>query len=421
MSVIQTTPNHDEAHDPNLAHHFESMPQQRDAVKLGMWLFLATEILLFGGLFCAYAVFRANHPALFVWGEQFMDEKLGVANTAILLISSMTIAMALTYIQRNQRRMAMVAVAVTFMCGTMFMAIKSVEYGHKFDEKLLWGTNFYEMPAGGHGGGAGGAIAATSAGEGDAAKGRSGWDSTCRSCHGASGEGVVGQGMDVRSSTFIQELDDDGLLAFIKKGRLPTDASNTTGILMPPKGGNPLLKDQDLRDIIAHLRTLQIPIAEASDAPATESPEVESPAAESPEAVGEQAAAAAPESDTPAAATQAGTWFPRSSIPNAPEGPAGITERYIQGVEHTIYKPVPQFDPNTPPNAHLFFGIYFLMTGLHGIHVIAGMLVMLWLLWRLGRRDFGSRYYTPVECGALYWHIVDVIWIFLFPLWYLIS
>ncbi|MBT7351565.1 MAG: cytochrome c oxidase subunit 3 family protein, partial [Phycisphaerae bacterium] len=143
MSVIDTTNVLGEAHEPNLAHHFETMEQQHDAGKLGMWLFLATEVLLFGGLFCAYAVFRANHPALFVWGEQFMDEKLGVANTAILLISSMTIAMAITYIQRNQRRMAMFAVAVTFICGAIFMAIKSVEYGHKFDQNLMWGTGFY--------------------------------------------------------------------------------------------------------------------------------------------------------------------------------------------------------------------------------------------------------------------------------------
>jgi cytochrome c oxidase subunit 3 len=421
MSVIQTTPNHDEAHDPNLAHHFESMQQQHDAGKLGMWLFLATEILLFGGLFCAYAVFRANHPALFVWGEQFMDEKLGVANTAILLISSMTIAMAITYIQRNQRRMAMFAVGVTFICAAMFMAIKSVEYGHKFEEKLLWGNGFYQMPEGGHGGGAaGGAAAATPAGAGDVAKGRKNWDSTCRSCHGAVGEGVEGQGMDVRASAFIQDLDDDGLLAFIKKGRMPFDADNTTGIQMPPKGGNPLLKDQDLRDIIAYMRTLQVPIDQAPGDDAEE-PAADAAAADSTETAEAVAPAPAP---APAAApppAQASNWLPKSSIPLAPDGPAGMTDRLIGDVEYTVHRPVPQFDATRPANAHLFFGIYFLMTGLHGLHVIAGMIVMLWLLWRLGRGHFGPRYYAPVECGALYWHIVDVIWIFLFPLWYLIA
>ncbi len=88
-----------------------------------------------------------------------------------------------------------------------------------------------------------------------------------------------------------------------------------------------------------------------------------------------------------------------------------------------VYKrpAVPQLDEKRPANAHLFFGLYFLMTGLHGIHVLVGMVVLVWLMWRVNRGDFTKRYYSPVECGGLYWHIVDVIWIFLFPLWYLIA
>ncbi len=388
MSVIGSTTPPAESHDPNLAHHFESMEQQHDAGKLGMWLFLATEVLLFGGLFCAYAVFRANDPALFAWGEQFLDEKLGAANTAILLISSMTIAMAITYIQRGHRRMAMLAVGVTFVCGAMFMAIKSVEYEHKFHDKLVWGTGFYEMPEGGHGGGVGGA-AATPAGVGDAAKGRAGWDSTCRSCHGAVGEGVEGQGVDVRTSPFIQGLDDEGLLAFIKKGRLPDAPDSATGILMPPKGGNPLLKDQDLRDIVAHLRTLQVEVADA-DGGAADGDD-ETPVA----ANAEQDAANAPAvATTPAPAPEPASttvWLPKSSIPNAPEGPPGITDRLIADVEYTVHRPVAQFDPNRPANAHLFFGIYFLMTGLHGIHVIAAVAAWPRRLWPAVLRPSGVR------------------------------
>jgi cytochrome c oxidase subunit 3 len=82
---------------------------------------------------------------------------------------------------------------------------------------------------------------------------------------------------------------------------------------------------------------------------------------------------------------------------------------------------VPQLDEKRPANAHLFFGLYFLMTGLHGVHVVIGMVVLLWLMWRVQRGDFNKRYYSAVECGGLYWHIVDVIWIFLFPLWYLLA
>ena len=78
-------------------------------------------------------------------------------------------------------------------------------------------------------------------------------------------------------------------------------------------------------------------------------------------------------------------------------------------------------DPRMPPNTHLFFGIYYAMTGLHGIHVVVGMIVILWLIKRAFRGDFSSQYFTPVDTGGLYWHIVDLIWIFLFPLFYLIH
>ena len=74
-----------------------------------------------------------------------------------------------------------------------------------------------------------------------------------------------------------------------------------------------------------------------------------------------------------------------------------------------------------PVNTHLFFAIYFCMTGLHGIHVVIGMGVIGWLIWRAQKGHFGPKYFTPVDLGGLYWHIVDLIWIFLFPLFYLIH
>ncbi|MSR28673.1 MAG: hypothetical protein EXS03_03745 [Phycisphaerales bacterium] len=78
-------------------------------------------------------------------------------------------------------------------------------------------------------------------------------------------------------------------------------------------------------------------------------------------------------------------------------------------------------DPNMPPNTHLFFSIYYAMTGLHGIHVVVGMFVIGMLIHRATRGDFGPNYYTPVDLVGLYWHIVDLVWIFLFPLFYLIH
>lgn len=89
--------------------------------------------------------------------------------------------------------------------------------------------------------------------------------SACIACHGKGGIGVTGNGKAMVNNPFIQGLDDDAMLDFIKKGRSPSDPSNTTGIQMPPKGGNPALSDDDLLDIIAYLRTLQ-PAVSASSA-----------------------------------------------------------------------------------------------------------------------------------------------------------
>jgi cytochrome c oxidase subunit 3 len=72
-------------------------------------------------------------------------------------------------------------------------------------------------------------------------------------------------------------------------------------------------------------------------------------------------------------------------------------------------------------NPHIFFSVYFLMTGLHGFHVLAGMGVITWLMYRVHKNEFSAQYYTPIEMTGLYWHLVDLIWIFLFPMLYLIG
>ena len=84
--------------------------------------------------------------------------------------------------------------------------------------------------------------------------------------------------------------------------------------------------------------------------------------------------------------------------------------------ESSVADPGPE-----PKNTHIFFSIYFLMTGLHGIHVLAGMALIAWVLIRTKRGDFGPAYFSPVDFVGLYWHIVDLVWIFLFPLLYLIG
>jgi cytochrome c oxidase subunit 3 len=75
---------------------------------------------------------------------------------------------------------------------------------------------------------------------------------------------------------------------------------------------------------------------------------------------------------------------------------------------------------NAPDHMHVFFGIYFMLTGLHGVHVVIGIGVLTWIVIRNNRGDFSKEYWTPVDLAALYWHLVDLVWIYLFPLLYLI-
>ena len=102
----------------------------------------------------------------------------------------------------------------------------------------------------------------------------------------------------------------------------------------------------------------------------------------------------------------------RSTLPPPALSPVGLAKAQTSGAHH---------DGPVPKNVHIFFGIYFLMTGLHGIHVIAGMIAIIWAWIRNMRGHFSAEYSTPVDLVGLYWHLVDLVWIFLFPLLYLIH
>ena len=260
-----------EDHPAHLAHHFDTPQQQFEAGKLGMWIFLVTEILLFGGLFCAYAVYRAANPEVFLYAHRYLDVTLGAVNTVVLLLSSFTAAWAVRAAQLGQRRLLVGLLLTTVALAAVFLAIKGVEYHKKWHKGLLWGTRF--------------------------------------------------------------------------------------------------------------------------------SAELTLPAAEAPA-----------EAPLPLLPPTDGT----STIPPAPDGPPGLAPAEPKA------KPA-EVPAATPRNVQQFFGIYFVMTGLHGLHVIAGMAVLLWIARRAARGDFGPEYFTPVDLSALYWHVVDLVWIFLFPLLYLIH
>jgi cytochrome c oxidase subunit 3 len=305
---------HSDGHPDHLQHHFDTPEQQFDSGKLGMWLFLATEILLFGGLFCAYAVYRANHPEVFIWGHEFLDKRLGGINTVILLCSSLTMAWSVRAAQLGQRKLLVLLLSLTLLGGFGFMGIKYVEYKAKWEHGLLWAGAFgYGAPEEGHGEEQGGAKA------------------------------VVPEEPGVEGEAVVEGAGQTGEEATVPGG--------------PPGEAAP------------------------ADEPATESQ----------------------------------VFVPeRTTIPPPAAAPAGRAVETTQGETHDAHAEAPQ-------NAQTFFTIYFMMTGLHGLHVIAGLLAIAWVLRKALRGAFGPSYFTPVDLVGLYWHLVDLIWIFLFPLLYLIH
>src|SRR3954465_7108040 len=130
---------HDHADHPALQHHFENMEQQREAGTLGMWVFLVTEIMFFGGMFLAYTLFRYQYPSAFVSASNHLDIKLGAINTGVLIVSSFTMAMAVFSTQVGRQRLTIICLIATMILGATFLGIKGIEYSDKYRDHLIPG------------------------------------------------------------------------------------------------------------------------------------------------------------------------------------------------------------------------------------------------------------------------------------------
>jgi cytochrome c oxidase subunit 3 len=219
------------SHAP-LAHHFENLEQQHEANTLGMWMFLATEVMFFGGLFTGYAICRWRYPESFQAASERLVVWLGAMNTAVLICSSLTMALALYSARIGNRKGLIGFLAATMLLGAAFLGVKAVEYTTDYEESLIPGFKF-----------------------------------------------------------------DSNLEHWQKPGEHPVD----------------------------------------------------------------------------------------------------------------------------PRHVELFFVFYFVMTLLHALHMVVGLGVLLVLLILSIRGRFTAEYFTPIELAGLYWHFVDIIWVFLFPLLYLIR
>jgi cytochrome c oxidase subunit 3 len=223
LDAIQPRDHVEHPHHPKLQHHFDDMAQQVDASTLGMWVFLVTEIMFFGGLFAAYLVYRHANPEGFAEASHHLNVTWGAINTIVLIVSSLTMALAVRSAQVSAPAKTQVAwIVATMVLGATFLGIKAIEYTDKFRHNLVPGPNF-------------------------------------------------------------------------------------------------------------------------------------------------------------------------------------------------------QWTGKHPQPAEIFYSLYFCMTGLHAIHMIIGLGIMSVIGTMAWRRQFDSEYYTPVEVAGLYWHFVDIVWIFLFPLLYLIG
>jgi cytochrome c oxidase subunit III len=294
-----------EAHDPihaanpHLAHHFDTPLQQFEAGKLGIWLFLLTEVLFFAGLFVAYTIYRAMRPEVFVYAHYFLDTKLGALNTCVLLGSSLTAAWAVRNAQLSEHKKLLVNIVITIACACTFMVVKYFEYSHKAHDGLLWGPNFNPK--------------------------EQVWETkSFREKHPEAAE-------------YAERL--------IKQA----NEKKAPGGALPP--GTPVGT--------THISPLGKPTHEQIE-------------------------------------------------PLIQAGVLGAKAEYRDL-------------PSRPRNAHVFFSVYFFMTGLHGIHVLVGIGIWVWMLVKAKRLQFGPNYFGPIDYAALYWHLVDLIWIYLFPLLYLIH
>jgi cytochrome c oxidase subunit 3 len=342
---------HGHDHPAHLAHHWDTPVQQFEAGKLGMWLFLATEVLLFGGLFCAYSVWRGNHPELFKYGSTFLNTTLGAVNTAVLILSSLTMAWGVTAAQQNKQGLLKLMLILTLAGAATFLVIKYFEYSHKFHEGWFPGIRFYNVPP-------------------------------------------------EQSHTFKRAIGGEE--------HSPTTAATqaSDGTISPEHAA--VMREQ------------------AAQAPAHSAPPTagaaQAPAASSGQGFELETIAITPQSrpaDTPP--VEAPTFAPAAQGPPGLDSNAALeADAFQMEARHGEAHIHPLQDPNRPANAHMFFNIYFMMTGLHGVHVLVGMIVITWLLINTFRGRFSAEYFTPIDLGGLYWHIVDLIWIFLFPLFYLI-
>lgn len=352
--------DHGHEHPSFLAHHFDDPQQQFDSGKLGIWLFLVTEVLFFSGMFCAYALYRSRNPEVFTFASQFLNTSLGAFNTGVLLFSSLTMAWGVRCAQLRQRGGLVLCLALTLCCASLFLGVKAVEYTHKWDLGLL--------PA------------------------------------------------KMYQSQYVQAHEHHGSWEPVKAltGQVPMDWLTTLcvvpGLIVAG------LAVWTLRCLASRQRRLiEISCSLLITGLCF--------------FVGVGVGKGFEQAEAHAAAHSHDDGQHEHQGDPVHEQHSGIEQSQTDG--HLVAASISEKSsaPGQPTlemvdqkgGAGLFFSIYYCMTGVHAIHIIGGMIVLTWLLVRATTNVFHDQYFGPVDYVGLYWHLVDLIWIYLFPLLYLIR
>ena len=130
------------AHPPGLQHHFDNSAQQLEASTLGMWMFLVTEIMFFGGMFASYTIYRNLYPEAFASTSHFMNVTIGAINTGVLICSSFTMVLSVRSVQLGQKKTTITFLTLTLLLGLVFLVLKFVEYHEKWVDHHIPGPGF---------------------------------------------------------------------------------------------------------------------------------------------------------------------------------------------------------------------------------------------------------------------------------------
>lgn len=402
-------------------------------------------VTLFVGLLTigACAMIPAIQPEAARWGKKLLSLERGMIQTAVLLVGGVAMTAAMAAALGRSRRALLPALLTALVCGAAYLVLLAIDFDSLYYRRLLPGSGFRPserwvaakmgkrlptaLPSP-----TAPLLAGPAAGPTervvDAANGRKLFLNTCATCHGVKGEGMPGQGKDLRISEFVHSLDDEKLAKFIIDGRQPWDPANTTKVAMPGRGGNPMLKDPDIRDIVAHIRVLQQSVAPAGAAQSSGA----TPAQQANAAAAAPTTAAAPVARTPEQIEEdraaAQLLVPKWVVPAPPQGPDGIGTQYHQSRTRPDWQP--------PENAQAFFGVYLFATNMTGVQVLIATFaaaVLALSAWRRRRASAGdetafvgvesakvapltARLGPPVLLAGVFWWWTTAAWIGMFIL-----